>query len=569
MQLRDYQQKTIDNLYKFWEERPGEFPLVVIPTGGGKTIIFGSLIKRLKREVESIRILVLAHRAELITQAEDKTKKIWAEAPIGVFAASIGRKEIRSITVASRDSLVNALDYCGIFDLIIIDEAHNISPKEESGYQKIINHLRGENPRLMVVGFTATPYRTTGGLIYKTGGRFDKSKLFDGVAYEVKIKLLIDRGYLCVVVAPRTSEISNIDTTGIRTVNNDFVKKELEIAAEKTSVLNAALDEWERLSVGRKLTIFFCVSVHHAMMVSDMLAERGYIVPVLTGDKKITPKTKREKIIEDAENLRIHGIANVGVLTEGTDIPPIDCIAMLRPTKSLGLYVQMVGRGLRPSPETGKQDCLMLDFGGCIDRFGPIDIAQPPAEKAKDKRTKDCPKCSAIIGFYARKCNVCGEQFTPPPFKLCPECGQENAPTAAKCVACDHVFVSHKGKAGTGAILSSEAGYKPVEIRVKKVSGSLHKNISNGQPVIRITFSGGLMNYAYKTLLIGAPGIAGEAAKMDWVQLMKNGAPIPRNAIEAEQILRSGNFFRRIWKVKVNENDKQKEVTEILFHKGA
>lgn len=566
MQLRDYQQNTIDSLYKFWEEQPGKFPLVVIPTGGGKTIVFGTLIKRLKREVESIRILVLAHRAELITQAEEKTKSIWPEAPIGVFAASTGRKEIRPITVASRDTLRNALDYCGMFDLVIIDEAHNISPREESGYQKIINHLRSDNPALMVVGFTATPYRTTGGYIYKTGGRFDKSKLFDGVAYEVKIKALIDKEYLCKIIAPRTSEISNIDTSGIKTVGNDFAVKELEVAAEKKGVIKAALDEWERFSEGRKLTLFFCVSVHHAHMVSDMLAERGYSAPVVSGK---TPKKERERILACAAACQVHGVVNVGVLTEGTDIPAIDCIAMLRPTKSLGLYVQMVGRGLRKSDETGKQDCLMLDFGGCIDRFGPIDIAQPPAEKSKDPRTKDCPKCGVQLGYYARKCNVCGEQFTPPPFKLCPECGQENAPTAAKCVACDHVFVSHKGKAGTGAILSSEAGYKPVEIKVNKVSGSLHKNISNGQPVIRITFSGGLMNYAYKTLLIGAPGIAGEAAKMDWVQLMKNNAPVPRNAIEAEQILRSGNFFRSVWKVKVNENDKQKEVTEIFFHKGA
>jgi len=555
MQLRDYQQACIDSLWRFWRERPGENPLTVLPTGAGKTVIASKAIQGVQEASGGkANILFLAHRQELITQTEEKLRTVWPDAPTGVYAASVGRKEFAPITIASRDTLVRALNKCPPFHLAIIDEAHNISPKEESSYQKIVRTLKAKHDRVNFWGLTATPFRTGSGLIY--GG---EDSLFSDVAFRISLIELIKRGYLAPVRAKRIHG-GIIDTRGIKTVAGDFSNKELAARAEDIKLVNAALDDWCELAADRHVSLFFCVSVKHARLVSDALYLRGYKCPLIHGG---TPKQQRDAVFAAARARMIDGIVNVGVATEGTDIPAVDCIVMLRPTQSLGLYIQMVGRGMRLCED--KSDCLLLDYGGCIDRFGPIDIAAPPVRRNKNKvRTKVCPICNEVLSVFARKCHSCGAVFEPPAVKDCPACGTANPVSAKECMACGKLFVDHYVKAAEGAVLSIDL---KTEIRHEYVYliKAKAKVSKNNNPYLLVTFIYGVGSSAHLSLMIGYPGLAGKKAETIWRKLSNPTVPVPKSVEEAEALAQSG-FKKGVW-ITLEIRGNQKSVIAVNLEK--
>lgn len=507
MKLRDYQQAAIDAVFQFWLEREGLNPLLVLPTGAGKTVIFAFMLSRLLEVAPGARVLFLAHRKELLGQAEDKIRSVLPGVEVSVYSAAMKRKEFGPLTVASRDSL-RTVKNLPAFDLVVIDEAHNVSPKEESGYRSLIFKLKLRKPSLCVTGLTATPFRMTDGLIYGPGA----DTLFDSVAYEIKIKTLIDAGHLVPVVAKPVESASIPDLSQVRSSGGDFSLKDLELVSADVEVVRSAVADWHFTAIiqqKRKLTLFFCVSLAHAELVAAELARAGFVCPIISGD---TPAAERDRLMKQARNLELDGLVNVGVLTEGTDIPAIDCVAMLRPTKSLGLWLQMVGRGMRLSPDTGKTDCLLLDFGDCLGRFGPIDAAQPPEKGGNsESRVKPCPKCNELVSKYARKCKACGEQFEPEPCRICPQCREENAPTASKCVACGYVFVTHEEAARSGAALSAQAA--AVKFEVSDVFAKVVQDKRQGRPFIQVAFCSPCgLHVGFSSIYWGFPGLAGATA---------------------------------------------------------
>ena len=539
MNLRPYQEAAIAALFSWWKAgRQGEDPLVCLPTAAGKTIIFCSLIQRLLAEYPGVSVLILAHRQELISQAEDKLLHVWPTAPVGVYAASLGRREVRPITIASRDTVAPVVRELGQFTFLIIDEAHRISTKDEGRYRKLIADLRGQYEDLVVIGFTATPFRLGQGRIYGPG------KPFADLAYHVGMLDLIQQGYL----APLTSlapTAGAIDTEGVKTTAGDFNERQLEERATAEGIIDAALDEWQATAFnqGRKASVFFCVSILHAELVKEALILRGIEADAVSGE---TPAKERTQLLTDFANGVFPVLCNVGVLTEGWDCPRCDCIVLLRPTKSASLYVQMVGRGLRLSPATAKTDCLILDFGGNIERLGPVD-------QADEKEPRQTKKAAPDEAPYRR----CGE-WAPGASLFLNGCGHKNPPAAIKCEQCGQLFIRHEAAAKRGGLISSERSYQDFE--VERLSWRVCYSQKSGQPYLRIGYHCGLFETFYRNLMIGYAGYAGQKAALEWAALTTRGTS-PMTPEQAAALLdHDGEALRQPSRITVDVASRWKEI---------
>jgi len=561
---RPYQQEAIDAVFDWWtvQKRHGENPCIVLPTASGKTVIFCLLIKRLIADYPGTKILILAHRKELVSQAEDKLLSIWSDAPVGVYAASLGRREVGTITIASRDTIVNHLDDLGKIDLILVDEAHHIAPEAESRYRKIVDTLTVENPHLHVLGFTATPYRKAQGYIY---GNSDKH-LFQGVAYEAKMLDLIKQGYLTRITAKSVNSEAIADLTGVKTTGGDFNIKGLESVVAKLNIINACVSEWERLASDRKATVFFCVTVLHAMMVSEELSTKGYDCPVITGD---TPKDERQQILDDFQAGKYIGLVNVVILTEGWDCPVLDCICLMRPTKSLSLYIQIVGRGLRLYP--GKENTLLLDFGGCLERFGPIDRARPAEKKGTGAAImKECPECKAFIYAGFVHCPECGHLFDSG--IICEKCQQLNDARAVHCFECNHLLRKIEDKASTKAVLSDEIEPDIVKVEVSEIKAFTQKSKTSGREYLTISFSDGVFQTYYKRLMIGYPGYAGLKAAKEWMALTRENIALPETPNEAVSWINEapqGTILKPVTAIEVDMSSKWRDIVRFNINGAA
>ncbi len=409
--LRAYQQLAIDQLYDWMGNHNGN-PCLVLPTGAGKSHVVAALCKDAVQNWPETRILMLTHVKELIEQNAEKMLQHWPNAPMGIYSASIGKRQLgEPITFAGIQSVRNKANLLGHVDLIIIDECHLVSHKDEGGYRGLIDQLTQINPHLRVIGLTATPYRLGHGLIT------DKPAIFDGLIEPVTIPGLIEQDYLATLRSKVTTAKLSVD--GVHKRGGEYIESELQ-AAVNTDPLNAAVvQEVIKLAGVRKSWLFFCAGIDHARNVAVMLNALGVPADVVTGD---TPKKERAQIIADFKAGRLKALTNANVLTTGFDYPDIDLIAMLRPTLSPGLYVQMAGRGLRLKSHT--DHCLVLDFAGVVARHGPIVAVEPPKKGGTgegDAPIKVCDHCGEINHAAVKNCSNCGEAFPepePPPPKL-------------------------------------------------------------------------------------------------------------------------------------------------------
>ena len=238
---------------------------------------------------------------------------------------------------------------------------------------------------------------------------------------------------------------------------------------DKTIV--AIINDWldKAYTKGRTASVFFCVSVLHAMKMNMHLQKHGIESRLLTGE---TPGEERKQILEDFESGKAHAICNVGVLTEGWDAPRTDCIAMLRPTKSLGLYVQMCGRGMRLYP--GKDNCLLLDYGENIARHGCIDTAKPDQE-VKIRRPKICGNCLAVNPPHAKKCVECNEEFPVAEF-------------LTFLLPMEERKVAKKTKADSGAVISDEKQKNKSSLEVVTSVSAAVADSKNGNKYCKVFF---------------------------------------------------------------------------------
>ena len=484
--LRDYQQKALDDLYKWFAKNPTGNPCLVLPTGSGKSHIIAALVKDAVQNYSGTRVLMLTHVKELIAQNAEKMREHWQNAPMGIYSASLNKRCLSEpITFAGIQSIVRRAKLLGHIDLIIVDEAHSINHGDAGNYRKLINELKEINADLRVVGLTASPYRLGHGMIHE-----GDDVIFDALIEPIQIETLIDKGYLAPLRSKHTD--FEIDVDGVKKRGGEFIAGDLERAVDTNDNNVASVKETIRRASDRKSWLVFCTGVAHAQHISELFTSMGVTSACVTGD---TPQQERADILQRFKAGEIRALTNMNVLTTGFDYPGIDCLVMLRPTMSPGLYLQMAGRGMRIAPE--KDDCIVLDFAGNVKRHGPITAVEPPNKKGKGiAPSKVCPQCSEIILAALSICNCCGFEFPKP----------EPEPEEKKYRLHDDDIM----------------GFKPVEMRVTKWKWLKHLSRTSGKEMLRVIYYGKLSDEPITEYLpIMHDGYAGEKARIKLLDIAK------------------------------------------------
>ncbi len=361
IQLRPYQSAAIEAIYGYFAENAGN-PLIVLPTGTGKGLVIASFSARAIADWPDTRILIVTHVKELIAQNHAEMLRLWPEAPAGIYSAGLNKRDLHAqILFAGIQSIHKRAYDIQRCDLVLIDEAHLIPRTSNTMYRRFLGDLAVINPTLKIIGFTATPYRLDSGMLHEGDGA-----LFTDIAYEAGVAEMIAQGYLCEVVPKRTR--TQLDTAGVGSRGGEFIAGQLEAAVDIAEVTASAVDEIVHHGAGRGSWLVFCAGVDHAHHVRDAIRSRGVPCEAILGE---TASAERDRVIAAYKRGEIRCLTNANVLTTGFNAPGVDLIAMLRPTKSVGLYVQMIGRGTRLA--NGKDNCLVLDFAGNVERHGPID----------------------------------------------------------------------------------------------------------------------------------------------------------------------------------------------------
>ena len=414
LSLRPYQRAAIEALYDYFAASVGN-PLIVMPTGTGKSVVIAGFTREAIAAYGDTRVLILTHVKELIQQNFMALLRAWPEAPAGIYSAGLSRRDIHAqILFAGIQSIHRHARQVQRCDLVLIDEAHLLGRGDSGMYRSFLTQLNEINAGLLkVVGFTATPYRLDSGMLHE-----GKDRLFTDIAFQVPVLDMIQQGYLCPVVPKQTT--TQLDVGGVGTRGGEFIAKDLEAAVDRDEVTRAAVAEIVQHGEGRGSWLVFCSGVAHARHVRDAIREHGVSCETVTGD---TPGPERDAILAAFKAGRLRCVTNANVLTTGFDAPGVDLIALLRPTKSVGLYVQMVGRGTRLAE--GKDDCLVLDFAGNTARHGPIDTVdgrkKEKSEEPDEAPIKVCPECQTINHASVRRCIECDHEFPPPVVKVAPQ----------------------------------------------------------------------------------------------------------------------------------------------------
>jgi len=402
VEARWYQSEANTAAWQYISDGRGN-PLIVLPTGAGKSIVIALLIRQAVEWGQ--RVLVVAHRKELLQQNADKIQRLTG-LHVGINSAGLNERDIDSTVIcAGIQSVYRDAAEFGKRGLVVIDEAHLISDDGGSMYRQFLDGLQQHNRRLFCVGLTATPYRTGEGSLAGEG------KLFSGICYEAKTGALIEGGYLSRLT--NNPADSQADLKGVKIRGGEFVAAEMEAAFTHDAIIHAAVCELTIACEHRKSILVFCAGVSHAEQVALALRDlTGQEVGLVTGE---THAIERQRVLSDFRSGSLRWCVNVDVLTTGFDAPGIDAVAVLRATMSPGLFAQIVGRGLRIAE--GKTDCLILDFGGNLQRHGALDADDYGIEKPREKDGSEAPS------------------------KVCPKCKQEVHLSAVKCPECGHIFV--------------------------------------------------------------------------------------------------------------------------------
>lgn len=398
--LRDYQSEASDALRRAYRSG-SQAPLLVMPTGAGKTVLFTYIASQ--GAAKGSRVLLLAHRRELIGQISNALAR-WNVAH-GLIAA--GKPETgHPVQVASIPTLARRL-YPGKyrFNLVVIDEAHHAIAG--SGLGQILAD-QADAKRL---GVTATPCRLDGkGLGVGAGGYFDA--LVSGPT----VLELIEQGYLAPPIVYAPPEDRTPDLRALKVRMGDYVVKELEAAMDNAPLTGDAVAHYARICPGQP-ALAFCVTVAHAEHVAAQFRAAGYTAAALSGD---TPDEVRDRMIRDLGEGRLQVLTSCNVVSEGTDIPVVSAAILLRPTASYSLAMQQMGRVLRVCP--GKERAIILDHAGNTRRHGLPTEPQLWTLQGRKKRegkggdaerdrVKSCPNCHAVLALATRNCPECGYEF--------------------------------------------------------------------------------------------------------------------------------------------------------------
>ena len=523
MQLRDYQQRILSDLYAWFRRNPEGNPIVNACVGAGKSVMIAELCRQALSDWPETRIVMVVASRELCQQNLLKLYAVWPDAPAGVLSASLGGRDTQSqILFATIGSIAKLAHEIGHVDLLLVDECHNIATSETGMYRTLITDLRKYgSTHLRVIGWTGTPFRGNG--VWLQQG---DAPLFTAIAATVGMPELLRQGHLSPLVTATTQ--TRIDTTGVGISNGDYKIGELEARAEE--VTDAAIEELLRLGADRKQWLVFCVTIEHAEGVLAALTIKGIDADMVTGK---TASGRRNDLVNRFKTGQLRCLVNVACLTTGFDAPETDLIALLRPTKSPVLYVQIAGRGMRTAP--GKTDCLWLDFTDTTASLGAVDTIRgrnKRVPKEGDGKDKKAP---------VKLCDGCGNEV-PAGVLVCPDCGYEFPPPAP----------SVNRTASTATILASMAAPEP--IRITDVTYRRHQK--EGSPdSLRVDYWSGYKVAASEWICIEHNGYARQKAQLWWER--RTCYPFPRTVTDALEIT-SG--LRRPSSITIVKNGKFQEI---------
>jgi DNA repair protein RadD len=424
--LRPYQSAAVDSVYQYWADKRGDNPLIVAPTGAGKTAVIAQIIRD-AMSFPGTKVMVLTHVKELLEQGAQGLLRMYPEADIGFYSASIGQKRLdKPITFAGIQSVwKRATEMIPAPDLVLIDEAHMLPKNTETRYGHFIKELKLCNPHVKIVGLTATPYRLDSGYLHKGEGA-----IFDGIAYDIPVGMLMDEGYLSPIISK--GGLQQIDLTNVGKRGGEFIESQLAEAASDPDLVRSMVNEIVSLGKDRKSWLIFASGLDHAGLIQAEMLNHNIICEVVSGEDS---QSDRAAKIGSFKRGQTRAVVNVGVLTTGFDHPGVDLVAMARATESTGLYIQIVGRGTRPVYASGydldtkdgrvaaiangtKPNCLVLDFGQNVQRHGFIDSVKPMKSggggTGGEAPTKQCPSCQSMCFAGLRVCPECSHEFPPP-----------------------------------------------------------------------------------------------------------------------------------------------------------
>ncbi|HIF5593155.1 TPA: DEAD/DEAH box helicase [Vibrio parahaemolyticus] len=496
--LRPYQADSVKAVIHYFRKHSTP-AVIVLPTGAGKSLVIAELARLAKG-----RVLVLAHVKELVEQNHAKYEGYGLKGAI--FSAGLGRKETdQQVVFASVQSVVRNLDsFKNQFSLLVIDECHRVPDDKNSSYQKVITHLRELNPGIKVLGLTATPYRLGMGWIYQyhTRGqvRTEESRFFRDCIFELPIRYLLDENFLT-PARMMDAPVLSYDFSQLKPANTGRYKEaEMDMVIDKAKRATPQIvEQIIQYARERKGVMIFAATVRHAQEIHGLLPEGE--TAIVIGD---TPTPERDAIIQAFKNREIKYLVNISVLTTGFDAPHVDLIAILRPTESVSLYQQIVGRGLRLSE--GKNECLVLDYAGnSYDLYQP-EVGDPKPDSTSEIITIPCPACGFnnnfwgkldsngfLLEHFGRRCQGyfededtgerehCGYRFRA---KYCGECGADNDIAARICHECDATLVDPDKKLKEALNLKDALIFECTEMDL-----SVFKS-NDGKSQLKVTYSG-------------------------------------------------------------------------------
>ncbi len=495
--LRTYQQEAVDSTLNHFRRKRTP-AVIVLPTGAGKSLVIAELAKIAKG-----RVLVLAHVKELVEQNHLKYESYGLRA--GIYSAGLNQKDSeRKVIFGSIQSVANADDdFFEDFTLLVIDECHRVGLEPDSQYAKVIKRLKLHNERICILGLTATPYRLGIGWIYNYAIRGElktrELRFFKQCIYDLPLEYMIRNRYLTPPVKvdiPVTSYNFSELTDG----GDSYTMAQLEEALHQQRrltplIIKNIVDITE--SYKRQGVMIFSSTVKHAQEIVEYLPH-GQARLVL-GE---TEASERDQIIDDFKNRAFKYLVNVSVLTTGFDAAHVDVIAILRPTESISLYQQIIGRGLRL--DTDKKDCLVLDYTGMGHSiFSPEIGERKPAPESVAVQVP-CPECGFVNDFwgivdedgyviehFGRKCRggtqnpdtyefkPCGYRFR---FKICEQCSAQNDITARECSNCGNILIDPDTKLKQAKLSKDAHVLTPDSIEM------LERFDKNGNPYLQVKY---------------------------------------------------------------------------------
>lgn len=495
--LRNYQQLAVDNTIEYFKKKR-EPAVIVLPTGAGKSLVIAEMARIAKG-----RVLVLAHVKELVEQNHLKYESYNLKA--GIYSAGLNKKESsQKVIFGSIQSVARADDsFFSDFTLLVIDECHRVSLEAESQYAIVIKKLRERNKNICILGLTATPYRLGLGWIYNESHRgviqTSEVRFFKRCVFELSLEYMIKNNFLTppvkVDIPVTCYDFSELTESG-KMYSLSQVEEILKSQRRLTPlIIKNIVDITE--TYNREGVMIFSSTVKHAQEILNCLPEGE--AQIVLGD---TEDFERDSIINQFKEKKFKYLVNVSVLTTGFDAPHVDVIAILRPTESVSLYQQIIGRGLRLSEN--KKDCFVLDYTGMgHDIYSPEVSDKKPVSNSELVQVP-CPKCDFINNFwgvlghdgevtehYGRKCRggsensdtfeiePCGYRFR---FKICDKCSAENDITARQCCECDHILIDADSKLKQAKLSKNAHVLKPDTIKFEQRSDK------NGNPFLEVKY---------------------------------------------------------------------------------